>query len=314
MPNTTLLKFRIRLLVAAGASFAPGMFIPEVLGSQGTTTSGGSEGTGTETDTDELEYDDDLECGGGGCYGRPYVSEHVARTARAVESSEWAGSPRAPELTKLSASERRALADLWTRAGLSEHSSIAGFHRFALDLLAHGAPAKLVARAQRAAMQELEHAQACFGLASAYAGREIGPGPLPVGTSAPVARSLTELAVWTVHEGCVGETMAAWMASEIHRRAEDAAVVETMQKIAEEETEHAELSWAVVQWAISTGGAAVISGVRAAFSEARVGRTRHAIIHNAAHGLLSSAEVGRVQRVAFSRIVQPCARQLWAAA
>lgn len=317
MPISSLHQFRIRLLVAAGFSFAPGILIPEVRGSESTTSDASRDGSDTgaassgesETDTDEF-IENDFDCDG--CYGRPYVADAVVRTADPRVGPGWSETGRKPVLDTLTAFERDALATFWTRAGLSEHSSIAGFNRFALDLLAHGAPATLVARAQRAALQELEHAQACFRLASAYAGRELGPGPAPLGTTAPIASSLLELAVSTVREGCVGETVAAWMASEIQRSAQDAAVVAVMTKIAEEEAEHAELSWAVVQWAIAEGGVDVAQAVRASFALARVAGPSGSAVQCAAHGLLPSVVLDRIHHIAFSQIVQPCAQQLWA--
>jgi hypothetical protein len=59
-----------------------------------------------------------------------------------------------------------------------EHASVAAFARFVLELLSAGAPLELVEGAGDAMRDELRHTQICFGLASAYAGAPIGPGPL----------------------------------------------------------------------------------------------------------------------------------------
>ncbi len=233
--------------------------------------------------------------------------------ASPIASDAWCDALEVEGLDRLDDTTRAALVAFWTQAACSEHSSVAGFHRFALDLLAHGAPADLVARAQRATVQELEHARACFGLASAYAGHAIGPGPIAMGEHAPVASSLAELAVWTVHEGCVGETVAAWLASEIFAHAEVPAVRTVMAKIAAEEAEHAELAWATIRWAIAAGGDEVASAVAAAFRSARVRPQLEARVHAAAHGLMSSEAVAATMLRAYAEIVRPCAERLVAA-
>lgn len=275
--------------------------------SSGVTSVPGTEGTGGGTSTGP-EDSGELPCGG--CYGRPYVVEQRACVAEVSDDPTWSDAAPLEGLDRLAPEQRAALAAFWTDAGLSEHSSVAGFHRFALDLLAHGAPAELVARAQRAAVQELEHARACFGLATAYAGRAVGPGRIPLGPGAPIAASLVELAVWTVHEGCVGETVAAWLADEIHAHATDPTVRATMAKIAAEEAEHAALSWSTVRWAIAVGGATVARAVEQAFASARVDPRLPSRVECVAHGLMRSDAAVATMRRAFEEVVQPCARRL----
>src|SRR5688572_10054793 len=77
-------------------------------------------------------------------------------------------------------SARERAAEYWANAGLFEHASVAAFARFALQLLALGAPADLVASAQAAMADEIEHARLCFGLAWRYRGRSVGPSALPI--------------------------------------------------------------------------------------------------------------------------------------
>lgn len=284
---------------------------PSTTTSSSTAGDTSTSGSGTDGVTDTDVGFDGSACSG--CYGRPYIAQDRVRVASITETDAWLAPLEVPSLGEADAAQRAALAEFWTSAALSEHSSVAGFHRFALDLLAHGAPPELVMRAQRAAIEELEHARACFGLASAYAGRPIGPGPMPLGTSAPIASTLAELAVWTVHEGCVGETVAAWLASEIHEHAKDPVVCEVMAKISREEAEHAELAWAVLRWAISAGGEVVRRAVADAFAAARVAPPKHGSAPCASHGLLPDALVEATVQAAFSQVVQPCGRALAAA-
>jgi hypothetical protein len=111
------------------------------------------------------------------CDGRPFFVGGHARTAVPVERAEWAA-PLTPAVLGLTDAERDALAGAWCDDGLMEHASVASFARFALQLVAVGAPPQLLVDTQQAIRDEIEHARLCFGLASAYAGRKLGPGPL----------------------------------------------------------------------------------------------------------------------------------------
>src|SRR6202042_477762 len=121
-------------------------------------------------------------------------------------------------------------------------------------LLAAGAPADLVALAHSAALDEIQHARLCFALASAYAGEEIAPGPFPLGSEVRVGADLKSLAASTFAEGCVGETVAAVVASAQLAQATDPAVRAALAEIAADEARHAELAWRTVAWAVQTGG------------------------------------------------------------
>jgi hypothetical protein len=174
----------------------------------------------------------------------------------------------APSLEGLSVDERARLASAYLEDALLEHASIASFGRFALELLAVGAPSDLVERAHAAALDEVRHARLTFGLASAYAGTTLGPQVFPFGGAVPVSAQLADIAARTVHEGCIGETLASLMAAEQASRAEDPAVQRVLSSIAEDEARHAELAWKTVAWAVSVGGETVRKAVAEAFERA----------------------------------------------
>ncbi len=183
--------------------------------------------------------------------GRPAMVDGEMVSAQAASREDWAGET-APRLSGLTRSARAALAAAWTQTGLLEHASVPAFARVVLELTALGAPADLVARASQAMSDEIRHAQACFALASAYAGRPVGPGPLELpATRAP---SLVELAVETFREACVGETVAVGIAAAQRAHATDPAVRAVLDQIIEDETDHAALGWDIVRWALATGG------------------------------------------------------------
>lgn len=156
---------------------------------------------------------------------------------------------------------RRKLADGWLEDALLEHASVASFARAALELMAVGAPPDLLADCFAAGLDEVRHAEACFGLAARYSGRRRVPGPLPV---LPVRiAELARLAVDTFEEGCVAETIAVLAASRVRAVCRDAEVGDVLDRIIADEARHAELAWRTVAWAARAGGAEVALAVRA---------------------------------------------------
>lgn len=199
--------------------------------------------------------------------GRPYSHAGEVRLAELGDGGGWLAPIDTIDAASLSASERTRLADKWANDGLAEHASVASFARFALQLMAVGAPSDLVALAQRAALDEVEHARLAFAVASAYAGRQVGPGPFPVAEGG-MAVTLAELAAATAAEGCINETLSTLRAHAELANTTDPAVRAVLTRIVADETRHAELAWRTVAWAIRTGGADVRRAVEAVFSRA----------------------------------------------
>jgi hypothetical protein len=182
--------------------------------------------------------------------GRPFVVAGGTRVAEACAVSGWNNDGSwTLSLAALSASERLSLAEHWTRAGQMEHASIAAFARFALQLLSLGAPPQLLEECTRALADETAHARLCFEIASAYAGRTIGPGPLNVAGSLDVT-SLGDIVDLVILEGCFGETNAALEALEAAGGTEDPVIAAAYARIAEDEQRHAELAFRFVRWAL----------------------------------------------------------------
>ena len=138
----------------------------------------------------------------------------------------------------------------WLRDAWSEHASIASFARFALELMAIGAPLCMVAAAHEAAVDEIAHTQICLRRARALIGPVAGPGRLPI-HGVVIRRSLDDVAVAAVIEGCIGETIAALEAP--------------LDVIARDELRHAQLAWRFVAWAVQRGAR---EAVRRAFAAA----------------------------------------------
>jgi hypothetical protein len=256
-----------------------------------------------------------------GCgVGRPYLEAGNVRTAQAVRTtSTWNNNATLlPDLSDLSANERAVLAEAWTRDGLLEHASIASFGRFALELLAVGAPATLIELAHQAALDEVRHARIAFEMASAYGGTDIAPGAFPFGSgkgNIEVSQNLADVAARAVVEGCFGETLASMVAAEQAIHATDPAVRQALEGIAEDEGRHAELAWRTVAWALGAGDASVQRVIRETFTQGLINPPAFDIVAGAdgvleAHGRPSAHVLQAAIRRTLDEVIRPAAMAL----
>jgi len=261
------------------------------------------------------------------CEGRPFTVHGEARTAALARRADWKAT-LSPDLNGLDEEARRELADAWGRDALAEHASIASFARFALELLAVGAPADLVAGAHKAMGDEIRHAELCFALASAYAGKAVGPARLRIEDALAGRSDPAEVAAAVVREGCMGETVAALIAAASRDAAEDEAVKSALSSIAPDEEAHAALAWRYVAWALRNGEHRVRAAIEEAFASAQasLGTASVASVSRAeaeelalaltftdrssalrAHGRLSEASQRDVMERALREVIRPCA-------
>jgi hypothetical protein len=155
-------------------------------------------------------------------------------------------SPVAPD-------EARVLAEIWREEAQAEHAAIAAFSKVSLELLALGAPPDLVVRANRAAIQEVEHARLCFAVASAYSGAPIGPAPLPKALEGDTV-DLFRVGREALLDGCLREGLAAEVARRGAERARDPEIARVIRLQAKEEAQHAAFGWLIVEWCLDEGG------------------------------------------------------------
>jgi hypothetical protein len=258
--------------------------------------------------------------------GRPFLVEGKARLAVLSELSDAGAWAMAMEvsLRELSSAQRVVLAQEWTRDGLDEHASIPAFARHVMELMALGAPPRLVSAAIKAMNDEVEHARLCFGLASAYAGRPIGPGEMEMagaldrllGGSGEVDEA--EVVRGLIREGCIGETLAAILAERACERTREPVVAAVLDTIAEDETRHAGLAWRTLRWMLERAQArgdrklAVVARITFAQSLRSVrdtGALGTAALRD--HGRLSAAEREHVIARAIERVLMPSAAALF---
>jgi hypothetical protein len=155
----------------------------------------------------------------------------------------------------------------WLHDAGSEQASVASFARAAIELLAVGAPAELVLDCHRAAIDEIRHAALCTEIAWSLGAPHQAPRVIPA--VAPREASILLVAVDSFVEGCVGETLAALVASKAALACTDAGIRSALESIADDEERHAALAWRTVAWALEAGGSAVAEALREAAAHRR---------------------------------------------
>lgn len=243
-----------------------------------------------------------------GCIsGRPLMVEGAPRTAPGARRDDWRAAGVQPSLADLDPGLRAALAAHWGEIAAMEHASVGSFARFTLELLALGAPPALLADAQRAAADEVEHARLAYGLASHYAGRALGPGPLDL-SGVVIHSDRRAMLGALLDEACVGETLAAAELSAVAEGLGDPALRAALTAVADDELRHAALGFRTLRWMLRDLDQAGRAELAERF-EAAMARAAHDPSASRrlapAHGLCAAAELGAVRRSALKEIVRP---------
>jgi hypothetical protein len=200
----------------------------------------------------KVQVQGDLSCG---VEGRPLCvgTERTPRVATLRTGAAWRAD------TQVFAGLRRPqdpalierLRDRWLTSARYEHASVAAFARVGLQLLRLGAPAELLRATQQAMVDEVRHAQLCFGLAAAYGGAPpCEAGPLRIDGCVSTRMQLEAALHEAILEGALGEGTAALEALEGARACVDPVVRGVLSRIAEDEQRHALLAYQTVKWAL----------------------------------------------------------------
>jgi hypothetical protein len=145
----------------------------------------------------------------------------------------------------------RELGTHFARAACMEASSVEAFRMLRDELVAYGAPRRLVKAAERAIRDEQRHVRQTSALARRFGEEPIAPVPPPPRR----LRSLEAMALDNASEGCVRETYSALECAWQAEVAGDPVVRATMRRIARDEMRHLALSWAVHRWVTGKLGA-----------------------------------------------------------
>ncbi len=193
--------------------------------------------------------------------GRPLRVDEGRVVANVARGDGWSEPPSeaAPDSSR---------ATRWIGDALDEHASVGAFARLSLQLLGVGAPASLLRRTHRAALDEIRHAELCFGLATRFTGVTLTAGPLPLPHQFVMTYDLATIAVEALLDGAVHEAMSAAEARQRARTTNDDAERELLALISRDDARQAKLGEDIVDWCVETGGPSVVSAVLEALDRA----------------------------------------------
>ena len=187
--------------------------------------------------------------------GRPFAIDGKYRTSTSLvdridtfnSGSTW----KVDQVPQILANNsiNQVIATEFSIQGEGEHASVASFARHTLQLMTMGAPPELLIDSQKASMDEIRHAKMCYGVAGTFLGANIQPSNLDIDGSVK-ALSSEEIIQSVIGEGCIGETISAVRAQLGSHYAKQPMVKDILERIAIDETNHAQLAWNTVQWAI----------------------------------------------------------------
>jgi hypothetical protein len=176
----------------------------------------------------------------------------------------------------------------FARVACMEAGSVDAFEQLRDELVAHGAPARLVRGASRAIRDEIRHVRMTSALARRFGEAPIAPLPVP----ARAPRTLAAMALENAVEGCVRETYSALECAWQAESARDPVVRATMKRIARDEMRHLALAWAVHAWALGRLDAADRTRVRAAQRD-EIAKLRGELARDPVEGLVRAGGLPR---------------------
>lgn len=231
--------------------------------------------------------------------GRPFVVDGQARLPALLSELSTEG------CTAVSA----ALARVWADDGRAEYASIASFARLTLQLMAFGAPSRLIEASQLASLDEHRHARFCFAEAARHAGSGVEPGPLDIGQASDSV-SFEDFMLLNLIEGCVGETLAGLRMAEQARLASTPELARALTEIGEDETRHAELAFEILRFGLEVNRPATLAAVRRVLEmrfEDEIADPQGSIPDAVweAHGRLSAKTRRQVNRDAWNLVLAP---------
>ncbi len=211
----------------------------------------------------------------------------LRRLGRPLHAAVHEGSPWLTRVTMVAEpqADLGQVADAWRTNGQTEHASVAAFAELSLELVALGAPPRLIAAAHQDALDEMRHTEQCFSLAQALDGRPRGPRDFAAASRmlprlGPRALRLAHLAVTSLYDGALYEGLSARVVAELARTAVDPRVRPVLEAIARDEARHAAHGFEIVRWCLDEGGAPVARALAVAIDRVRDAQP-HALIPDA---------------------------------
>ena len=254
--------------------------------------------------------------------GRPLLDDGEARVAPLECSHDWVAT--LPQIDEVNLCQRDLdrVIEYWRSVTQLEHSSVASFARFTLQMMSVGAPAELLAEIQLAAADEVKHAQSAAVILSALSGVALSPGALSL-DDLSLETSRVALIESLILEACVGETLGVAEITEALKRCDREFVRSHLAQVLKDETRHAGLAWGSLRWLIESAPrdeqAHLIRVTQETFRRAanHLGLTARVVqlrvtpdIALNSWGVLSPSQTQAIRIRAYRTVVLPCLREL----
>lgn len=187
--------------------------------------------------------------------GRAHRRRGRARLPRDASREDWLA-PIAPLVAAPAAA-----AEGWRLNARTEAASVAAFGHLSCELLALGAPSRLIADAHADALDEVEHARLCYGVAAAIDGRPTGPAAFRAASEPRTGIvDVESLARECVLESCWLEAASARVAEWLASRDDlPPAIRGVLEVIAEDEARHAQHGFDILAWCETVGEPGVVA-------------------------------------------------------
>lgn len=188
------------------------------------------------------------------------MREKEGLVAAIVETGSGSWQRNAQEIKFGTDIEREFAGEFYLQIARYEHASIASFHRFAMELMQFGAPAELLEMAQKAATDEVRHAQSAFSIGNKLLGTSQQPGKLDINIA--FHQELVSFASAILEEAAIQETLGVLIATEQLRVCKDETIAQYLREVVTEESEHSELAYASLRWCVEIGGEEIKTLIR----------------------------------------------------
>ena len=262
--------------------------------------------------------DDGWRCSEYDCaIGRPLLEAGNCQVAPITIGEGWVKEIPHLNCSSLSAEEKAYVLTRWKSIVQLEHSSVASFARFTLQLMSLGAPAELLHATQLAAADEVRHTQQAAEILSALSGNIVSLGDLSTDTLT-LTCTREQLMSQLIHEACVGETLGVAEVTEAARLCTHPLVRTHLEHVRDDETRHAQLAWQSLHWLIESAPiheqAALSQLALECFEKARQDLVSQPILKRSEMvtrnmnilGVLTPSQVYLTRSIAYQEVIEPC--------
>jgi hypothetical protein len=173
-----------------------------------------------------------------------------------------------------------------------------------------GAPLHLLRATQKAGLDEVNHAQMTRALAERLLGERLELGELKLGSAVSLSASRADFAEAVLREGAIGESLAVLDVAARLQNCSDRETRGVLEQILKDESQHAELAWAILKWLVEEDMTLLPRLARVVGEERAKGRTGEGSPVPPGFGLIDSATQQQVFEEGWEQVLLPTFAEL----